>query len=77
MFMLNNFKMALVMGAIFSCVDKYYKKIFDYTMAEELKYGFGCTPSVMDGTEYEVNVDEKIELPKKLDWSGMMLPIFD
>ena len=44
---------------------------------EELKYGFGCTPSVMDGTEYEVNVDEKIELPKKLDWSGMMLPIFD
>ena len=46
-------------------------------MAEELKYGFGCTPSVMDGTEYEVNIDEKIELPKKLDWSGMMLPIFD
>ena len=29
MFMLNNFKMALVMGAIFSFVDKYYKKIFD------------------------------------------------
>ena len=47
------------------------------SMVEELKYGFGCTPSVMDGTEYEVNVDEKIELPKKLDWSGMMLPIFD
>ena len=46
-------------------------------MAEELKYGFGCTPSVMDGTEYEVNVDEKIALPKKLDWSGMMLPVFD
>ena len=44
---------------------------------EELKYGFGCKPSVMDGTEYEVNVDEKIELPKKLDWSGMMLPVFD
>ena len=66
-----------MMGAIFSFTDKYYKKIFDYTMAEELKYGFGCTPSVMDGTEYEVNVDEKIELPKKLDWSGMMLPIFD
>ena len=65
------------MGVIFSFVDKYYKKIFDYTMAEELKYGFGGTPSVMDGTEYEVNVDEKIELPKKLDWSGMMLPIFD
>ena len=66
-----------MMGAIFSFTDKYYKKIFDYTMTEELKYGFGCTPSVMDGTEYEVNVDEKIELPKKLDWSGMMLPIFD
>lgn len=66
------------MGAIFSFVDKYYKKIFSYTMVEEeLKYGFGCNPSVMDGTEYEVNVDEKIELPKKLDWSGMMLPIFD
>ena len=59
-------------------MDKYYKKIFVYTMAEEeLKYGFGCTPSVMDGTEYEVNVDEKIELPKKLDWSGTMLPVFD
>ena len=71
--------MALIMGVIFSFVDKYYKKIFefDYIMAEELKYGFGCTPSVMDGTEYEVNVDEKIELPKKLDWSGMMLPVFD
>ena len=66
-----------MMGVIFSCADKYYKKIFDYTMAEELKYGFGCTPSVMDGTEYEVNVDEKIELPRKLDWSGMMLPVFD
>ena len=66
------------MGAIFSFVDKYYKKIFSYTMVEEeLKYGFGCTPSVMDGSEYEVNVDEKIELPKKLDWSGMMLPVFD
>ena len=69
--------MPLIMGVIFSYVDKYYKKIFDYTMDEELKYGFGCTPSVMDGTEYEVNVDEKIELPKKLDWSGMMLPVFD
>ena len=44
---------------------------------EELKYGFGCNPSVMDGTEYEINVDEKIELPRKLDWSGMMLPVFD
>ena len=36
MFMLNNFKMVLMMGAIFSFTDKYYKKIFDYTMTEEL-----------------------------------------
>ena len=28
--MLNNIEMALIMGAIFSFVDKYYKKIFDY-----------------------------------------------
>ena len=65
------------MGAIFRLWINIIRKYLMITMAEELKYGFGCTPSVMDGTEYEVNVDEKIELPKKLDWSGMMLPIFD
>ena len=65
------------MGVIFRVWINTIRKYLIITMAEELKYGFGCTPSVMDGTEYEVNVDEKIELPKKLDWSGMMLPIFD
>ena len=65
------------MGAIFCVWINIIRKYLIINMAEELKYGFGCNPSVMDGTEYEVNVDEKIELPKKLDWSGMMLPIFD
>ena len=65
------------MGAIFCVWINTIRKYLIINMAEELKYGFGCNPSVMDGTEYEVNVDEKIELPKKLDWSGMMLPIFD
>ena len=66
-----------MMGAIFRLWINTIRKYLIINMAEELKYGFGCTPSVMDGTEYEVNVDEKIELPKKLDWSGMMLPVFD
>ena len=65
------------MGAIFRLRINTIRKYLIINMTEELKYGFGCTPSVMDGTEYEVNVDEKIELPKKLDWSGMMLPVFD
>ena len=65
------------MGAIFHLRINIIRKYLIINMAEELKYGFGCNPSVMDGTEYEVNVDEKIELPKKLDWSGMMLPVFD
>ena len=43
---------------------------------EELKYGFGCNPSVLDGTAYEVNVDETIEVPRKLAWRGLMLPVF-
>ena len=65
------------MGVIFRLWINTIRKYLIINMAEELKYGFCCNPSVMDGTEYEVNVDEKIELPKKLDWSGMMLPIFD
>lgn len=40
-----------------------------------MKYGLGCTPSVMDGTEHEINVDDKVELPDTFNWRDAMPPV--
>lgn len=43
----------------------------------EVKHFYGCTPSVMDGTEHVVNVDDKIQLPEEFDLINVMPPVRD
>lgn len=38
-------------------------------------FGTGCVPSQMDGTEHEVSVDDKIELPDEFNWQDSMPPV--
>ena len=38
-------------------------------------YGVGCVPSVMDGTEYEVNIDDKVNIPSEYSWQVVMPPV--
>ena len=42
---------------------------------EDFKFVCGCTPSIMDGTEYEYNIDDKIELPAAFSWKDVMPPV--
>ena len=42
---------------------------------EDFKFVCGCNPSIMDGTEYEYNVDDKIELPSVFSWKDVMPPV--
>lgn len=44
-------------------------------MKDEILYGTGCTPSVIDGTEIVLDVDNKIPLPKTLSWREVMPPV--
>ena len=39
------------------------------------KYYYGCTPSVMDGTEHKLNIDEKLEIPEEFSWQNVMPPV--
>lgn len=43
----------------------------------EFTYGTGCMPSKMDGTEHEISVDDKIELPEEFNWQDSMPPVRD
>ena len=43
----------------------------------QVMYGLGCQPSVMDGTEHEIDVDAKIQLPSSFNWREAMPPIMD
>lgn len=36
---------------------------------------YGCIPSVIDGTEYIVEVDDKIELPDEFSWRENLPPV--
>lgn len=42
---------------------------------KQMTFGLGCTPSVMDGTEHEVTLDEKVELPAEFTWQDAMPPV--
>ena len=43
--------------------------------AAPFKYGTGCMPSVMDGTEHVLNVDDKTEIPDEFSWRDAMPPV--
>lgn len=36
---------------------------------------YGCTPSVLDGTEHVLNVDDKLKLPEEFDLKDVMPPV--
>lgn len=59
-------------------LSKKNKTLKDVKMFREphgFKYGTGCMPSVMDGTEHELNVDDKLELPDEFTWQDAMPPV--
>ena len=41
----------------------------------EFKYGTGCEPSVMDGTEHIFEFDDKVPLPDEFSWQEAMPPV--
>ena len=47
----------------------------DHSQSVSFKYGTGCTPSVMDGTEHVLTIDDKIELPDEFSWQDAMPPV--
>lgn len=34
----------------------------------EFKFGTGCMPSVMDGTEHVLSIDDKAAMPDEFSW---------
>lgn len=42
---------------------------------KEVVVACGCAPSLMDGTEHTLNIDEKAELPDEFSWVDNMPPI--
>lgn len=44
-------------------------------MQENHRFGTGCVPSVMDGTERVVTPDDKIPMPEEWSWLRLMPPV--
>ena len=44
-------------------------------IAQPFRYGTGCMPSVMDGTEHVLSVDDKTAVPDKCSWRDAMPPV--
>ena len=42
---------------------------------KEMIVACGCAPSLMDGTEHTLNIDEKAELPDEFSWVDNMPPV--
>lgn len=42
---------------------------------DNLIYGTGCTPSVLDGTEYVVEVNRKLQIPEEFNLQNVMPPV--
>lgn len=43
--------------------------------SKTMKYGTGCMPSVMNGTEHVVDIDSKVALPESFNWISAMPPV--
>lgn len=50
-------------------------KQMTYGKPAAFKYGTGCMPSVMDGTEHVLTIDDKVELPEEFSWQDAMPPV--
>lgn len=46
-------------------------------MAKTRTFGTGCNPSIMDGTEKVLEIEDKIELPAECSWRNVMPPVRD
>lgn len=52
----------------------YLKKLLK--QMKDIKYGIGCVPSVMDGTEYQYQY-QKMEIPEEFSYVGVMPPVLN
>lgn len=59
----------------FSLRERMKKRCAACAPSTQFKYGTGCMPSQMDGTEHVLDVDSKVALPDEFSWQAAMPPV--